>query len=339
MAINRKHIDKVFDQRFSLSDQKMLEKYFEDNDLNEETKQVVKEQWNQFDSGKSAPPNLDHVFYKLYYSINNVAVPASKNINHYFRWTQIAAILVVGVLIAASLYITRHNYSSIVGQQVEFISNTGFRNQFKLPDGTSGWLGEGTEMKYHLDENHRRVVDLNGLAYFNVVHNSEQPFVVKTPKNLAIEVLGTKFNVSAYKSDPVCEVVLEKGSVMLTNNKGIIEKMTPNDRIVFHSDFNQIEKSQVNTADFLAWIEGKLVMNDISFKEACQKIGLFYHVDIDLRATNVENEKVRLVLENESLDDALKLLSVIASVNFQVQKRELLADGNYSKKKIIIINK
>ena len=43
MTINRKHIDRVFSQRFSLLDLKMLEKYFEDEKLNEEARLVVKE--------------------------------------------------------------------------------------------------------------------------------------------------------------------------------------------------------------------------------------------------------------------------------------------------------
>ena len=71
MAINRKHIDKVFGQKFSLLDQKNLEKYFEDSYLNEEARLVVKEQWEQFVPDPDSCPNLGPVFYKLYYTINN----------------------------------------------------------------------------------------------------------------------------------------------------------------------------------------------------------------------------------------------------------------------------
>ena len=71
MSINRKHIDKVFGQDFSLLDQKNLERYFEDSNLNEEAKLVVQEQWEQFIPDPDGCPNLDPVFYKLYYTINN----------------------------------------------------------------------------------------------------------------------------------------------------------------------------------------------------------------------------------------------------------------------------
>lgn len=338
MRINRKHIDKVYDQRFSLLDQKMLGKYFEDKDLNKETNQIIQEQWEQFEPKGDALPNLDHIFYKLYYQLNESVVPPSKRIRFNFRFAQIAAILAAGIFIATGLYVSRLNAPSAGNQQVRLISTNGFRNQFQLPDGTSGWLGADSEIKYHLDENNNRVVYLDGLAYFDVVHNGS-PFIVETPKNLNIEVKGTRFNISAYRSDPSCEVVLEKGSVWLSNNRGLVEEMVPNDRIVYHPENNKIEKSQVNTSDFLAWIHGKLVMRDITLKEACLKLSRFYNVEFEIRAANTEQEQVRLVLENESLDDALKLLSVITPVNYHIQERKALHDDSYSKKKIIITNK
>lgn len=338
MAINRKHIDKVFEQKQSLLDQKMLGKYFEDNDLNEETKQAIKEQWEQFGVQNDASPNLDHIFYKLYYQLDELVVLPSKTVRFNFRFAQIAAILVAGIFIAAGLYLSRRNIPSAGDQQVQLISTNGFRNQFRLPDGTSGWLGSDSEIKYHLDENNNRVVHLDGLAFFDVVHDGS-PFIVETPKNLNIEVKGTRFNVSAYRGDSSFEVVLEEGSVWLSNNRGLVEEMVPNDRIVYHPENNKIEKSQVNTSDFVAWIHGKLVMKNITLKEACLKLSRFYNVEFEIRATNTEQEQVRLVLENESLDDALKLLSAITPVNYHVQERKALNNDTYSKKKIIITNK
>jgi len=338
MGIKQEHVNKVYGQKFSLLDQKMLAKYFEDKDLNEETKEVVKEQWERFNFQGDTSTSLDHIFYKLYYRINESVAPPSKRIRFNFRFAQIAAILAAGIFIASGLYMSRLKIGSVVNQQVQLTSANGFRNQFKLPDGTSGWLGANSEIKYHLDENNRRVVYLDGLAYFEVVNNGS-PFIVETPKNMNIEVKGTRFNVSAYNGDPSCEVVLEKGSVWLSDSHGLLEEMIPNDRIVYHPENSKIERSQVNTSDFLAWIHGTLVMKNITLKEACLKLSRFYNVEFEIKAANIEQEQVRLLLENESLDDALKLLSVIAPVNYHIQERKLLNDDSYSKKKIIITNR
>ncbi len=339
MAINRKHIDKVFGQKFSLLDQKNLERYFEDNNLNEEARLVVQEQWEQFIPDPDSCPNLDSVFYKLYYSINNRKDTAPKGKSLFFRISQIAAILIVGLLIATSIYFTNNGSEKVSSQQVEFISHSGFRNQFKLPDGTEGWLGYNSELKYHVDSNNQRIVDLNGLAFFNVTHRPKQPFIVKTPSKLNIEVLGTKFNVSSYSEDNSCEVILEQGSVKLNLQDQKIAEMFPNERVIYQSENNSIEKSNVNALDYVAWKDGKLILNDVSLEETCIKLGRFYNVEFEMEKKNIDNQKVRLVLEDETLEEALKLLTMITPVSYQIEKRKIMDNNSYSKTKIILKNK
>jgi len=261
MAIDRKHIDKVFDQKFSLLDQKNLERYFDDSNLNEEARLVVQEQWKKFVPDPESCPNVDPVFYRLYYTINNQKDSYSKGRSLFYRISQIAAILIVGLLIAASIYFSNNGSEKVFAQQVEFISHSGFRNQFKLPDGTEGWLGYNSELTYHVDKNDQRIVDLNGLAFFNVTHRPKQPFIVKTPSKLNIEVLGTKFNVSSYSEDNSCEIILEQGSVRLNLHDQNVGEMLPDERVIYQSANNSIEKSNVNALDYVAWKDGKLILN------------------------------------------------------------------------------
>ena len=339
MTINRKHIDKVFGQKFSLLDQKNLERYFEDSNLNKEVRHVVQEHWEKFVPDPDSFPNLDPVFYKLYYTINNRKDSTQKGRTLFLRISQIAAVLIVGLLIAASIYFSNNGSEKISTQKVEFISHSGFRNQFKLPDGTEGWLGYNSELKYHVDNNNQRIVDLNGLAFFNVTHREKQPFIVKTPSKLNIEVLGTKFNVSSYSIDNCCEVILEQGSVRLNLQDQKVGEMLPNERVIYQSENNSIEKSNVNALDYVAWKDGKLILNDISLKETCLKLGQFYNVEFELKTEKIDNQKVRLVLEDETLEEALKLLTMIAPVSYQIEKRKILDNNSYSKTKIILKNK
>lgn len=338
MAINRKHIDKVFGQKFSLLDQKNLERYFEDSNLNDEARLVVKEQWEQFEVDPDNCPNLDPIFYKLYYTINSQENSGSKGRSLMLRISQIAAILIFGLLIATSIYFSNDGSEKAGIQQVEFISHSGFRNQFKLPDGTEGWLGYNSELKYHIDNNNQRIVDLVGLAFFNVTHRQNQPFIVKTPSKLNIEVLGTRFNVSSYSGDNSCEVILEQGSVSLNLQDRKLGEMLPNERAIYQSENHTIEKSRVNALDYVAWKDGKLILNDVSLEETCLKLGRFYNVEFELKTEKIDNQKVRLVLEDESLEDALKLLSMIVPVKYQIEKRKVLDNNSYSKTKIIIKN-
>lgn len=340
MAIIRKHIDNIFSQKFSLLDHKMLEQYFTDEELNQETKLVVKEQWEQFDPGPDTPPNLDHVYYKLYYTIHqNKKNIASKGSTLFTKLSRIAAILIIGVLSAISIYLYDDAAVHTNDQQVEIISHSGFRNQFKLPDGTTGWLGYGSELKYHADPDDRRIVDLDGLAFFDVKRQNERAFIIKTPAKLDIEVLGTRFNVSSYSEDHSCEIVLEQGRVKLNLPDRKIQNMIPNERVIYRSFDHSIEKTKVDVSDFLAWKDGKLILKDVSLSEACVKLSRFYNVEFDLQIKGHRQQKIRMTLKDDPLEDALKLLTIISPVTYQIEERKVLSDDSYSKKKIIIKDK
>ncbi len=341
MTINRKHIDRVFSQRFSFLDLKMLERYFEDEKLNEEARLVVKEQWAQFKPGPGDHPDLDDVFYKFYYAIDNSSKQASHRPDFLLKISKIAAILIVGILIAAAVYFSRHGIDKTNNlQMVEIVSHEGFRSQFTLPDGTTGWLGYGSKLKYHVDRDDQRIVDLNGLAFFDVVHQKKHPFIVKTPAKLDIEVLGTRFNVSAYSEDRSFDVVLQSGSVTLNLDDREIQTMKPNDRVRYQLADNSIEKITVkNVDDFLAWKDGRLVLRNISLKEACVKLSRFYNVDFELQAKGLDDMEIQLTLGNETLENALTLLTMISPISYLVEERRVQNDQSYSRKKIIIKNK
>ncbi len=338
MAIKKKHIENVFGQKFSLLDFKKVKNYFEDQKLNEETRHVVKDQWDSFDANSEKQDKLDHVFHKLHYTITKDETSSTK-VRLLNRLTQIAAILVVGLFIAAGIYYTQKNDSTANTSEIEFISQTGFRNQFKLPDGTVGWLGYGSVLKYHISDDDKRIVDLDGLAFFNVSHNDKLPFIVKTPTDLSIQVLGTRFNVSSYSETNSCEIVLEEGSVSLNLNNEDVDKMIPNERVVFNAHNNSFEKSKVDVDDFLAWTDGKLVLNDVSLKEACVKLSRFYNVSFDLQARSVDDQQIRLVLEDETMEDVLTLLTTLVPVKYQISERKIMNDNSYSKKTIILKNR
>jgi len=340
MTIIKKYIEKVFSQKHSFLDHKMLVKYFTDEKLNQETESVVKDQWKNFNPESEDTTNLDSIFYKLYYTIHkdrkNVVIKGSPL---FLKLSRIAAVLIIGVLSTISLYLYNRGFAPINDQQMEFVSHGGFRSQFKLPDGTTGWLGYGSKLKYHVSADHSRIVNLDGLAFFDVMHLEKHPFIVKTPSKLNIKVLGTRFNISSYSKDNFYEIVLEKGSVKLNLPKQKIRNMVPGERVVYHSSDNSIERTKVDVDDFMAWKEGELILRDVSIKEACVKLSRFYNVEFELKGQGLHSQKIRMILKDDSLEDALKLLTIISPVTYHIERREILPGGQYSKKKIIIQNK
>ena len=86
--------------------------------------------------------------------------------------------------------------------------------EIRLPDGSLAQLNGGSEIRYDRGFgawpfDGRRSVELEGEAYFDVVHG-ERPFVVTT-SDAEIEVLGTRFNIRSWDGDT--EVAVESGRV------------------------------------------------------------------------------------------------------------------------------
>lgn len=75
----------------------------------------------------------------------------------------------------------------------------GQRAELLLADGTKVWLNSRSKLKFpDRFQKDARKVELDGEGYFEVTHQEEAPFTVHTSK-YDVKVLGTEFNVKAYK--------------------------------------------------------------------------------------------------------------------------------------------
>ncbi|WP_316812917.1 FecR family protein [Pedobacter heparinus] len=104
------------------------------------------------------------------------------------------------------------------GRMLTVTTPRGGTYQVTLPDGTKVWLNAASVLTYTMPLKERggiRKVELSGEAYFEVFRNKLQPFVV-TAKNLTTTVLGTHFNISAYKDERSTKATLLEGSVRVS---------------------------------------------------------------------------------------------------------------------------
>jgi hypothetical protein len=91
----------------------------------------------------------------------------------------------------------------------------GKNSTIQLVDGTTVHLNAGSHFIFPTEFNTKiRNAYLVGEGFFDVAHNPKAPFVVNA-ENIVVEVLGTKFNLSAYASDDVIETYLQEGKVKL----------------------------------------------------------------------------------------------------------------------------
>ena len=151
-----------------------------------------------------------------------------------------------------------YQVGSATAKQVELEYNSlqtpkGLKYKLILSDGTAVWLNSETKFKYPVNfiTETREVFVEEGEAFFEVAKNKEKPFIVNFNEK-KIRVLGTEFNVKAYKSEDFDLVTLVEGSIRLISEHNNVELIPNQQAIIAHSNNNmQIKTVEGNL--FTAW--------------------------------------------------------------------------------------
>lgn len=199
--------------------------------------------------------------------------------------------------------------------------------QLTLADGTLVWLNTASSIKYPSRfTGNERTVELTGEAYFDVKHNAAKPFTVQT-KNITVNVLGTRFNVSAYDDEEQSNVVLEKGSVAL-HAKGpggtLTQQLAPGNLGSFQSGAQNIAVAAVNTEEYVSWKMGYLIFKQAPLELIVKRLSRYYDVQINtsVLAHSDETFSGRLDLQN-SIDEVMNLICLGTSYMYLPKEQKL----------------
>lgn len=207
----------------------------------------------------------------------------------------------------------------------EVVIPYGKKSQLTLEDGTKVWLNAGSRMAFPTNFTGKtREVFLEGEGYFEVAHNDNQPFIVNTGE-IAIKVLGTKFNLSAYKTDKLTETVLLEGKVTVSERSalGFLKRETilaPNQKASYDRNNRSISIINVPDADLaIAWTEGWFKFSQQSMNDVLTKLQRYYNVrfvfDSELRTSDLITGKLDL---KESVESVMIALADVADIQYRI---------------------
>jgi hypothetical protein len=216
-------------------------------------------------------------------------------------------------------------------KQVEYNEITVPRGQvfqILLSDSTKVWLNAETKIrypKYFLKNSKTRTVFLEGEAYFDVSHNKNKPFIVKT-NGINVEVLGTKFNVSSYPTQKNILTTLVEGSVKIIDTTLIKNTLLvkPNQQVSFNKVEKSLKAKKVNTNNYTAWMDKRIVFQDITFEEILEKIERVYNVEINNKNESINKEKFTGEFDVEDISTIFKALSTSIKFNYQIKENSIL---------------
>jgi ferric-dicitrate binding protein FerR (iron transport regulator) len=223
------------------------------------------------------------------------------------KWSfRIAASVLV--LLSCALLFNEYNYSRSSQLQIVAVP-AGQRAEVVLADGTKVWLNSRSTLTYAADFGRKnRSVELDGEAYFEVVKNSGIPFFVNTEHN-KIKVVGTSFNVSAYKGSDEFETALVEGIVDIYNRKDdrMIAKLTKDQ--FFVAEGNNYRKISLHSHEFLRWKEGLYCFDDTPFKNLLDKLEKYYNVNITVENPAIlDYQCTGKFKENDGVEHILKVI-------------------------------
>lgn len=229
---------------------------------------------------------------------------------------RILAVAATVALLCLSAWMAFNYFQPAALQTISTLAET---RTVHLPDGTSVTLNHFTSLSYPEQfESDNRKVTLNGEAYFEVTKDKKHPFIVQT-EEINVQVLGTHFNVEAYRNNPEVSTTLLEGSVAVSNkNNSARIILKPNEMAIY----NKVEKSlnlkvMKNATDEISWQRGEFIFNHQPLKNITRELSNAFGVTIEIPDTALQNYRITARFPNsENLETILSLLQKAGYFNY-----------------------
>lgn len=339
MDFNPEILRRFFTGNYSRKDFRDVKSIFSANNLFLENH--LRKHWNEFNGKDPSEIETDHLLHQIHHKIR-LEENNDKKMKFMNAFQRIAAILIIPLLLSflTVLYVKMDNDDNTYDNPDTFAEihcPMGVRTSFELPDGTTGFINSGSTLKYPVSFSRGRNVVLTGEAYFDVFHDADNPFTVKT-KGMQIKVLGTKFNVIAYPDEHEEKVVLSSGQVEISSVGGVkLDVLEPNQKLVLDIDKNTYETSDAEAFQYIGWTEGKLIFRNEDLSQVAERIGRWYNADVEFENEEAFTYNLRATFVDETLDEVLKLIALAAPITWEEVPRDFNQNNNsYQKRKIII---
>lgn len=331
-------IERYFAGDYSEKDESYVDEVFCDDNKEKELRCLLSGQFDKLsDEDESDKKDLDHILHRIHYDINTkLSAHNSLSFDSIIRWTlRIAGVIVFPFLILTGIQM--YKQTNLKKETwVEIKAPAWTRAQFRLPDGTTGWLNSNSSVKYNGNFISDRQITLTGEAFFDVFKDKKRPFVVNT-NDVKVKVLGTRFNIASYENEKNIEVVLEEGKLVISDRE--MKKtytMSPNDLVTFDKSLRDFSTEVVQPHKYLSWTEGKLVFRNDPLDVIARRLERWYNIDVEVNVSETEDLRLRATFVDEGLEEVLDLLKRSLPVDYKIINGDIKPDETYSKKKVII---
>ena len=144
-----------------------------------------------------------------------------------------------------------------------------------------------------------------------------------------VEVLGTRFNVQAYRHQQTVEVTVQSGVVALAphNQSDDLIVLKEGNSGVYRKKDHALELLQEARPNALSWKTREMVFARTPLSEVVEVIGEVYHTPVKLAHSGLGRCEITVTFHQQELGAVLKVLSGMLDLEVQRQEGVIVLDG------------
>lgn len=200
----------------------------------------------------------------------------------------------------------------------------------KLSDGTQVWLNSESKIKYPVNfiEGKTRIVELvYGEAYFDVApsaQNKGTDFKVYNQFQ-EIRVLGTEFNIKAYKDETNVYTTLVEGKVAIDYN-GNKQNLIPNQQSSLNINTKELTLAIVDVHNETSWKDGIFSFKGKPLKDITKVLSRWYDVEVVITDKTLDDIMFKGVLgKNQNIEDVLYIMKNTSAISaYEITEKAIL---------------
>jgi transmembrane sensor len=269
----------------------------------------------------------------------------------YQRWWAVAASILLVIGLGWWAFTTR-TPRSIYDQQVAQVNHPGrlmieVKNDTRpiqhvqLPDGSSVLLQKNSRISFPQQfRPDKREIYLTGEAFFEVMKNPAQPFLVYADE-LVTKVLGTSFGVKAYANEPAITVVVKTGKVSVFTQSdrqftrlessrtltGLV--LSPNEQVTYERKESRLTRALVEKPTLLNIpIEKQLfIYQETPIATVFADLQKAYDVDIVFDADVMAHCSITATLGDDPLIQKLTWICRVLEASYELKDGRIIVSG------------
>lgn len=250
-------------------------------------------------------------------------------------WKSVAAILLIPLL-GVSAYLVHAVRTAGERQPAELSVSAPYGSivRTKLSDGTAICLNSGSRLTYTDSwPQGKRVVGLEGEAWFEVTSDKNNPFTVKLGDGSEVTATGTSFNIDAYDTERL-RVTLVEGRLDIACGDGR-HQLGQGCQLI--RDGESVRTEQVSDVfKWISWKDDILAFRGDDMRYVFDRLSNIFSVCIEVHDRRILDMKLRATFSDEKIEDIMSLLEQVLPIRCERAGGD---STNGERKKFIISSK